>query len=289
MVEEGGPLIRYQLDGGGVARIVLNRPGVRNAQSPALLYDLDAAFVRAATDEAVRVIVLAGEGPDFSSGHDLRGGFDIPGPLVASLEGAVCGHSAAERHFAFECEAYLGMCRRWREIPKPTIAEVQGRVIAGGLMLIWPLDLIVAAEDASFSDPVTAFGVNGTEYFAHVWEFGARKAKELLFTGDPITAAEAMALGMVNHVVPREQLTDFIMALALRMAQRPPHALRLAKMSINRSLDAQGFQGAIDTAFALHQAGHANNLAEHGQLVDPGGYTAIRESVRRMRAGTSPA
>src|SRR5699024_696000 len=112
----------------------------------------------------------------------LEGAFDAPG-----IEG----------HFAFECEAFLGLCRRWRELPKPTIAQVQGRVIAGGLMLVWPMDLVVAAEDASFSDPVTAFGANGVEYFAHAFEIGARRAKELLFTGEAMTASEARAIGMV--------------------------------------------------------------------------------------------
>ena len=274
------PYIRYECAGDGVVRLVLDRAERRNAQSPRLLYELDAALLRAATDEAVQVIVLAAAGPDFSSGHDLKGEFELPGPPTATMTGPGAGRGPAERQFAFECEAYLGLCRRWREIPKPTIAEVQGRVIAGGLMLIWPLDLVVAAGDASFCDPVTAFGVNGCEYFAHAWEFGARKAKELLFTGDVLTASEAKELGMVNHVVPALELTSFTMALARRIAQRPPHALRLAKMSVNRSLDAQGLQSALDLAFALHQAGHANNLVRYGQLVDPNGFEAIRAGAR---------
>lgn len=281
--------VRYEDGGDGVARVVLDRPERRNAQSPALLYELDAAFLRAATDEAVRVVVLAAEGPDFSSGHDLHGGFELPGPPTATLDGPVPGRGPAERHFAFECEAYLGLCRRWREIPKPTVAEVQGRVIGGGLMLVWPLDIVVAADDASFCDPVTAFGVNGGEYFVHAWELGARKAKELLFTGDPISATDALAIGMVNHVVPAGELTAFTMALARRMAMRPPHALRLAKMSVNRSLDAQGLQNAVDVAFALHQAGHANNFVDHGQLVDPSGYDTIRQSLRAANGKEAPA
>ncbi|MEW6471107.1 MAG: enoyl-CoA hydratase [Actinomycetota bacterium] len=281
------PCIVYEDAGDGVARVLLDRPEQRNAQSPRLLYDLDAAFLRAATDEGVRVIVLAAAGTDFSSGHDLKSELELPGPPTATLTGPTSERGPAERQFAFECEAYLGLCRRWREIPKPTIAEVQGRVIAGGLMLIWPLDLVVAADDAVFSDPVTAFGLNGGEYFAHAWEFGARKAKELLFTGDHITATEAKALGMVNHVVPASELTSFTMSLARRIATRPPHGLRLAKMSVNRSLDAQGLQGAIDVAFALHQAGHANNLVRYGDLVDPTGYEAIRAGARAAARGPS--
>ena len=199
--------VRYESPVNGVARIVLDRADTRNAQDKAMLYALNEAFDKACQDNAVNVIVLAAEGPHFSSGHDLRdrstmdeftpvstwGGFDLPG---------------AEGYMAVEQEIYLGLCWRWRNLPKPVIAEVQGKVIAGGLMLVWVCDLIVASDDASFSDPVVAFGVNGVEYFAHPWEVGVRKAKEMLFTGDAISAAEAKSLGMVNHVVPRAELVS---------------------------------------------------------------------------------
>jgi len=98
------------------------------------------------------------------------------------------------------------MCRRWHDIPKPTIAAVQGKVIAAGLMLMWVYDIIIAADDASFRDMTVEFGVNGVEWFNHPWEFGIRKARELLFPGDAIEASEANRLGMVNHVVPADEL-----------------------------------------------------------------------------------
>jgi enoyl-CoA hydratase len=226
------------------------------------------------------VIVLAADGPDFSSGHDLQSTFVLPGAPVATMEGGFDAEGI-EGYYAFECEAFLGLCRRWRELPKPTIAQVQGRVIAAGLMLVWPMDLVVAAEDATFADPVVAFGVNGIEYFAHAFELGTRRAKELLFTGEPMTAAEAQRTGMVNRVVPVAELEQATLDLAEHIATRPPFALRLAKSSCNRSQDAQGLQQAIDTAFAQHSLAHANCQARYGQVFDPGGAAIIRSSAKR--------
>ena len=180
--------------------MVLARTETRNAQDRQMLYEIDRAFGLAVRDDAVKVIIVAADGPHFSSGHDLydcapmsdftptslAGGFELPG---------------AEGWMATEQELYVGLCWRWRNLPKPTIAQVQGKVIAGGLMLVWPFDLVIASDDATFSDPVVAFGVNGHEYFVHTWELGARKAKEMLFTGAALGAEECRQLGMVNHVV----------------------------------------------------------------------------------------
>ena len=157
------------------------------------------------------------------------------------------------------------------KLPKPTIAQVQGRVIAGGLMLIWPLDLIVASENATFTDPVTAFGGNGHEYFVHPWELGARKAKEFLFTGESLTAHQAAALGMVNWVVPEQDLEAATLRVAERIASRPPFAIRMAKSCVNRAQDAQGMQTSIDHAFGLHQLCQAVNVNKFGTLWDPAG------------------
>ena len=197
--------IRYEIPVDRVARITLARAETANAQDYRMLSELNEAFDRAARDESVRVIVLAADGKHFSSGHDLRAGtsMDDIEPI-----GTQCHFDApgAEGYMATEAEMYVGLCWRWRNIPKPTIAQVQGKVIAGGLMLVWPMDLIVCAEDATFSDPVVAFGVNGHEYFTHPYEVGARLAKEMLFTGRAITAQEALQHGMVNKVVARDDL-----------------------------------------------------------------------------------
>ncbi|NMO02328.1 enoyl-CoA hydratase [Gordonia sp. TBRC 11910] len=269
--------IRVERPATGVARIVLARADKRNAQDPRMLYELDAALLAASVDDGVRVIILAADGPDFSSGHDLSAPFELPGPPTATMQGGFDA-PGVEGHFAFECEAFLGLCRRWRDLPKPTIAQVQGRVIAGGLMLVWPMDLIVAASDASFADPVSAFGVNGIEYFVHTFEMSARRAKELLFTGDAMSAREAAAIGMVTEVVEPDELAAATLRLAIKIAQRPAFGLRLSKMSVNRSQDAQGLQQAIDAAFALHNLGHANNLARFGTIVDPSGVQQVRQS-----------
>ncbi len=209
--------IRYDLPAPGVGRVTLARADKRNAQDRRMLYEIDRAYMAAMRDDGVKVVILAADGPDFSSGHDLRdaeglasfdtvtgaGGFDEPGQ---------------HGHMAVEEEIYLGLCWRWRNLPKPLIAQVQGRVIAGGLMLVWPCDLIIASEDALFSDPVVAFGVNGHEFFVHAWELGPRKAKEMLFRGRFLTAAECHRLGMVNHVVRREDLESFTLEIAKEIA-----------------------------------------------------------------------
>ena len=263
----------------GVARIALNRVEVRNAQDKAMLYELNDAFDLASRDDEVKVIVLAANGPHFSSGHDLADRTDVTEFSQVSNWGGY-DKPGAEGRQALEEEIYLGLCWRWRHLPKPTIAEVQGKVIAGGLMLVWVCDLIVAAEDTTFSDPVVAFGVNGVEYFAHPWEFGARKAKELLFTGGRMTAQEALSCGMVNHVVARADLTTFTSDLAARIAQRPSMGLRLAKQSVNQALDAQGFYTALQAAMSLQQLGHANNEIVHGRAVDPAGAEVIKREAK---------
>lgn len=263
----------------GVARIALNRVEVRNAQDKAMLYELNDAFDLASRDDEVKVIVLAANGPHFSSGHDLADRTDVTEFSQVSNWGGY-DKPGAEGRQALEEEIYLGLCWRWRNLPKPTIAEVQGKVIAGGLMLVWVCDLIVAAEDTTFSDPVVAFGVNGVEYFAHPWEFGARKAKELLFTGGRMTAQEALSCGMVNHVVARADLTTFTSDLAARIAQRPSMGLRLAKQSVNQALDAQGFYTALQAAMSLQQLGHANNEIVHGRAVDPAGSEVIKREAK---------
>lgn len=274
--------VRYERPADAVARVVLDRAEMRNAQDGQMLYAIDEGYARAVRDDAVKVIVLAADGPDFSSGHDLHDDFALAADAPRELTGGF-GLPGAEGWLSTEDEVFRGLCLRWRDLPKPTIAQVQGRVIAGGLMLVWPCDLIVASEDASFSDPVVAFGVNGVEYFTHLWELGARRAKELLFTGEPITAADAHAIGMVNRVVARDELEAATLELAETIAARPAFGLRLAKRSVNAGLDLQGQRQAVETAFALHHLAHTHNRDQHGKLVDPAGAGVIREQARRAR------
>jgi enoyl-CoA hydratase len=273
--------VTYEIAAPGVARVMLDRPEVANAQDMQMLYELNAAFDVAVADDDVKVIILGANGKHFSSGHDLRdrassADFDTVGPVGGFDQPGAHGWMAREE------EIYLGFCTRWRALPKPTIAQVQGKVIAGGLMLVWPCDLVVASDDAQFSDPVVAFGVNGVEYFAHAFELGARRAKELLFTGEAMGAEEAKAVGMVNRVVPRDRLEAETLALAERIASRPAMGLKLAKMSVNQSVDAMGFPVALQQAFGLQHVGHANNQWVHGSLVDPSGADVIRNDARQQ-------
>lgn len=247
------PII-YEVDE-RVAVITLNRPEVANAQSAELLDALDAAWTRAASDENVRVIVLRGNGKHFSSGHDLKDRWPAPNEITL------------EWIYNAEARRYLEYTLRWRNTPKPSIAAVQGKCIAGGLMLCWPCDLIVAAENAQFSDPVVRMGIGGVEYHGHTWELGARKAKEILFTGRAITADEAERAGMVNRVVPLEDLDRATLELAKQISEMHPFALRQAKRAVNQTLDVQGFHAAIQSVFDIHETGHGNALSVSGYPV----------------------
>tara|TARA_R110000772_G_scaffold173113_5_gene285072 strand:+ start:5445 stop:6284 length:840 start_codon:yes stop_codon:yes gene_type:complete len=275
--------ITYEVPAERVARISLNRPETRNAQNTKLLYELNDAFDKAAADDDISVIILAANGPHFSAGHDLR----EPDP-IGSLEdydtvGTWCGFSCdgAEGWMAREKELYQGLSERWRNIPKPTIAQVQGKCIAGGLMLVWPCDLIVASEDASFSDNTVSMGMTGVEFFGHPWELGSRKAKEMLFTSDFVSAQDAHRLGMVNQVIPAADLESSTLALASRIAAKPLFALKLAKEAVNAAEDAQGRVSAMQTAFALHQLGHSHNMQVHGLPIDPRGASGLVEAPKK--------
>jgi enoyl-CoA hydratase len=272
--DAGHPVVLYRTDG-PVAVITLNRPEYRNAQNSKMTYALDAAFYQAAADDEVKVIVLAGAGRHFSAGHDIgTPGRDIHESFErrAGLWWDHVGKEGAESRYARESEVYLGMCRRWRELPKPTIAMVQGACIAGGLMLAWCCDLIVAADDAFFADPVVKMGIPGVEYFAHPFVMGPRAAKEFLFTGDRVDAGRALQLGMVNRVVPRDSLESETMALAGRIAQMPRLGLALAKKAVNQAEDIMGLQTGMDSVFGLHHLAHAHNAEVVGDSL--GGQTA---------------
>ena len=162
--------------------ITLDRPKAANAQTPGILKDLDDAWRRADEDPEVRVIVLTTTGKHFSAGHDMSGSDPSANGRRLGPTRAEDGSLVAESYYDWETRGYLEYAKRWRDIPKPTIAAVQGKCIAAGLMLCWPCDLIVAADNAQFSDPVALLGIMGVEYHAHTWELGPRKAKEMLFT-----------------------------------------------------------------------------------------------------------
>lgn len=254
-------VVRYE-QRGAVAVVTMNRPEYRNAQNSAMTYALDAAFTRAVDDDSVSVIVLAGAGEHFSAGHDIgTPGRDVDESFERKsvLWWDHVGKEGGDLRYAREMEVYLGMCRRWRDMPKPTIAMVQGACIAGGLMLAWVCDLIVASEDAFFADPVVRMGIPGVEYFAHPWVLGPRAAKEVLFTGDRFDARRAQEWGMVSRVVPRADLEAETQRLAERIATMPRFGLALAKRAVNQSEDLMGMRAGMDSVFGLHHFAHAHN------------------------------
>lgn len=249
-------------DAGSIAYVTLNRPEYRNAQNSVMTYSLDAAFRRAVDDAAVKVIVLRANGKHFSAGHDIgtpERDFDTYYDNAATLYWDHTARSGGDQRLARETEVYVGMCRRWREIPKPVIAQVHGACIAGGLMLAWIADFIVASDDAFFSDPVVRMGIPGVEYFAHAFVLGPRRAKEILFTGERFTAGQAADWGMVNHVVPREELAAKVDGIATSIAEMPQLGLALTKRAVNICEDQMGLRTSMDSVFGWHHFAHSAN------------------------------
>ncbi len=231
-----------------VATITLNRPEMANAQDSGIIDELDAAFDRADADDAVRVVILAGAGKHFSSGHDLKA-------LLGQTE---MDHWAAMRatpegKLRHEQVMYFDRCVRIHDFRKPTIAAVHGSCIAAGLMLACMCDLIVASEDAVFSNPVLRMTGAGVELLVEPWELGVRKAKEFLWTGDVIDAREAWRLGMVNRVVPRERLMEEARALASTIARIEPVTAQRVKESINHAQELMGKKNSWRYHFMVHQ------------------------------------
>ena len=260
------PSVEYEtLDDGRIARVWLNRPESHNAQNRTLLVQLDEAFGRAEADDNVRVVILAARGKNFSAGHDLGSEAALaerrPGPQQHPTFRSNGGtrEPVVEKTYLQEWHYYFQNTCRWRELRKITIAQVHGNVISAGLMLMWACDLIVAADNARFSDVVgVRLGMPGVEYYAHPWEFGPRKAKELLLTGDSIDADEAHRLGMVSKVFPLDELAQRTYEFAGRIAQTPTMAALLIKDSVNAATDAMGFAEALRHGFHIHQLGHAH-------------------------------
>jgi enoyl-CoA hydratase len=241
-----------------IGRITLNRARYRNAQSTLLLKELDRAFEEAAEDDHIRVIILAGAGDHFSAGHDLGTPDERENPeSYFNTKGLTKRHIGSWRLF-------LDNTLRWRDLPKPTIAQVQGYCIFGGYMFASAMDLIVASEDAMFLPSLT-------QYFSAPWDIGVRKAKEILFQSRFIDAQEALTTGLVNVVVPRRELEKQTLALANQIAETDAFTLRLMKFAINLAQDEMGFRNAVRNAHSHHFL------------------TRVQEYSKRDEGGISPA
>jgi enoyl-CoA hydratase len=256
-------LLYDTVDDGTIAVITLNRPEHRNPQNRGLLVELGEAFLRAEADDTVRVVVLRGAGPSFSAGHDMgrvHAGEAAPGPdQHPSFRENGGTKDGMEKWMRQEWHYFFNNTRRWRDLRKITVASVQGPVYSAGLMLMWACDLIVADETAVFADVVgTRLGMCGVEYFAHPWEFGPRKAKELLLTGDSLSVEEAHRLGMVSKIFASDRLQEDTLAFARRIARMPTAAALMIKEGVNQTQDNQGFYNSLQAAFTLHELNHAH-------------------------------
>lgn len=229
----------------GVQRITLNRPEKRNALDNPLRRELFRALQEADRDPAVRVTILRGAGPCFSSGYDLTSdlGAEQPG-YTAGGDGAWSRHVTAGWHGIWD-------------LAKPVIAQVHGYALAGGSELATACDLVYVAEDARIGYPVVRV-VSPPDMQFHPWLVGMRAAMELLLTGDSITGAEAARLGFANRAFPAEELGDRVLEIARRVARVPSDLQQLNKRSVHRAMEIMGARAAMRAgselqALATHQ------------------------------------
>jgi len=232
---------------GAVFEIILNRPKKRNAIDRTMIMEIDAALRKAEQDSSIRVVLFRAEGPVFSAGHDLSGSAERP--LV-------------ESRLDQELEEYYDKTLYIRDYSKPTIAAVHGPCIAAGLMISQACDLVIASSDAYFSNPVARMGGVGAEVLFEPWDMGIRRAKQFLFTGEPLPADVAMQFGMVNEVVNKEQVLERARQLANKIAEMPPITLRLLKKSLNHTQDIMGARESYEYHFIMHELGHATEESQ---------------------------
>ncbi len=209
---------------GAVLRLVLNRARARNALSSALMGELGAALDAAAADRAVRVIVIAAEGPVFSAGHDLK---ELQGHRADGDKGR-----AAYAGLFAQCSALM---LKIVHCPKPVIAEVAGLATAAGCQLVASCDLVMASDHAGFATPGVDIGLFcSTPMVALSRAIGAKPAMEMLLTGEPIKAEAAHRLGLVNRIVPLAELQAATMALAQKIAGKPHGTIKTGKAAFYR-------------------------------------------------------
>jgi enoyl-CoA hydratase len=258
MAESGsGGFIRYEVSD-RVASITVDRPRYRNAQSRILLEELDDAFAEAGSDPDVHVVCLFGAGDHFSAGHDLGTPEELADQQARPWRGGIRGWY--ERTY----EQFYANTKRWRDVPKPTVAAVQGYCIFGGWMIASAMDVIFASPDAMFLG-------SHTQYFSMPWEMSPRKVKELLFESRFIDAAEAEALGFVNRVIPRDELEAETLAWAARVAQNDPFQLRMTKLAVNNAEEAQGFTAHTQAAHAMYVLARLGEKDPDSMVPEAGG------------------
>lgn len=248
--------VTYEVIDGNIARISLNRPEVNNAMNTQVKLDLDEATSYADSDPNIHVIIIAGHGDNFSRGHDV-GAFAVEiGEQISTVEGLV----------KTETELFMNRWLKIRNLNTPTIAQVQGFCIAGGLILAAMCDLIVASEDAHFQNPACLIGAVGAEMPAEAWSVGIRNAKALLFTGKVIDAQEAWRLGLVTQVEKNHELAESTLRLARRIASSPPWGVQSVKRLLNKTQDMMGQAASFELGFWMHEISHRTE--EHNKTLE---------------------
>jgi enoyl-CoA hydratase len=251
---------------GAIAKVILNRPRYKNAQSRLMIEEMDHAFAAASADDDVRVIVLSAVGDTFSSGHDIGTPEEKEDMRRRPFPKGVRGEYALSRYL------FLDTTLRWRDLEKPTIAQVHGMCIFGGWMFAAAMDFIVASDDAKFLPALM-------QYFSIPWDIPLRRAKEAMFRSRFIDAEEACRMGFVNHVVPRERLEQETMAIAAEIAENDPFALRMLKWAANSAQDAMGFSNSIRNAHS-HYMVHGLDTYTKDKL-DGKGFPKVMPGVAR--------
>ncbi|MCB9930790.1 MAG: enoyl-CoA hydratase/isomerase family protein [Alphaproteobacteria bacterium] len=260
---------------GPVATIAFNRPRVLNAFHNELMHETLAAVRDLNADAAVEVIIVRGEGRAFSAGFDLKAAASRKMDAVEDWE--------AQMGLQFDF-----IMQFWHSA-KPTIAAVHGFCLAGAFELALACDVTVAAEGTRFGEPEVRFGT-GVIAMLLPWVAGPKAAKELLLTGnDKVSAADALRLGIVNHVVPEGEVVAKAQGLAAEMARASTRSVRLTKQAINRSYEAMGLSSALRTSLdidVLLNSGSSPEKREFARIRDAEGLkAAIAWRDARFRAG----
>ncbi|HEY3263530.1 MAG TPA: enoyl-CoA hydratase-related protein [Actinomycetota bacterium] len=241
-------------DLGRVRRLTMNRPKALNALNAELIEAISAALGEAAGDDGVSVVVLRGAGRAFCAGYDLNE--DASDDLMDS--------SAWHRALRHDTQRMLELL----DHPKPVIASVHSYCLAGGTDLMLACDLAVAADDGYFGYVDIRFGSGVVSMFLP-WVVGVRKAKELLFTGeDRVTADEALRIGLVNRVVPRERLDEETLALAREIAKNEDFVVQTTKRAVNRAWDVAGLRAALEGNTELDTIIETANLPARSEFRD---------------------
>jgi enoyl-CoA hydratase/carnithine racemase len=236
-------------DRGPVRRVTLNRPAARNAQNEEMLTELSRVFADTRETPEVRVLVLAGAGESFSSGHDIKEAAFNP-RYRANIE-------TVEGRFRQERDLFVRPIELLQALPIATVCRVQGHCMAAALMLVGACDLVVASDDASFSSGVTkVMAAADVEVPWVYWALGERRAKQLTWLSETLDAQDALRMGLVNWVVPGEELEGKVGSVVDELLSVPPEAISLSKLSMRFMENRRGRMDTEAYHFLSHQLSH---------------------------------